>query len=136
MGSSHHCHHGSKMRFGGSPIISVILCLVTLFLLYFYWSLGGQLKVERGKVVTLKESVRLMEDEKEKFSNRLSVLTEDVKKENRAKRDIETKARAMKVQLDEAQMKLVRDRAREYKKGRGFYLKVLIKLKLLCCIIA
>ena len=107
MGSSH--HHGSRMRFGGSSIIFVLLCLVTVVLLYFYWSLGGQLKVARGKVVTLKESIRLMEDEKEKFSNRLSVLTEDVKRENRAKRDTETKTRAMKVQLDEAQMKLVRE---------------------------
>lgn len=94
-------------RFSNSPIISVVLCVIIFMLLYFYWSVGNQLKTTKQEISSYKEALKVREDEKEKLNNRLYVLTEDLKKESRGKREMETKARSVKVQLDEAQMKLV-----------------------------
>ena len=96
------------MRFGGSPIISVILCAITLILLYLYWAKNGQLRAAQENAISLKEEMKVLEDEKDRLSGRLTILASDLQKENRMKRTIETNARSLKSQLDEAQSKLVR----------------------------
>lgn len=94
-------------RFGGSPIISIVLCVIVFMLLYFYWSVGNQLKAVKNEVSSYKEALKVKEDETEKLNNRIHVLTEDLQTENKGKRESETKWRSVKTQLDEAQMKLV-----------------------------
>ena len=98
----------NKMRFGGSQILSVALGLIILIVIYFYWSTSGQLRSAKHDVESLKEKVKILEYDKERLANRVTVLTEDMKIENNLKREIEKGSRNLKVQLDEAQIKLVR----------------------------
>ena len=97
------------MRFnGGSPALAVILCVLAVVFLYYYWSVGNQLMTAKSEIKSLKGAAQVWSEEKLRLSNRLSTLVEDLKREDRLKREMETKTRAMNVKLDEAQLKLVK----------------------------
>ncbi len=98
----------TKMRFGGPQIISVLLCLIIVLLLYFYWSAGSRLKSATHEIESLRTTIKVLKDSKERLTNRVTVLTEDLKNLHKQSNEIDSSARNIKLQLDEAQMKLVR----------------------------
>ena len=99
---------GGKMpRFSSSYLVTIVLCSIIVTLLYFYWSVSGQLKTEKDDKISMRSGLQAMDAEKEKLIVRLKTLANDLQSQEKDNIIFQTENKELKGQLEEAQNKLV-----------------------------